>query len=58
MAVDPGFDATLMLITMAIYNVLHPSRIIYKERQYGGVSSLESQESGYAMDDRRTVAKR
>ncbi|KIN06307.1 hypothetical protein OIDMADRAFT_101070 [Oidiodendron maius Zn] len=45
------FDATLMLFTMAIYNVLHPSTIIYKKR-HAGATCLESQDSGYALDNR------
>lgn len=44
------FDATLMLFTMAIYNVLHPSTIIYKKR-HTGATCLESQDSGYALDN-------
>jgi RTA1 like protein len=43
------FDATLMLLTMAIYNLLHPSKIIYKERRGRG-RCLELQDSGYALD--------
>jgi hypothetical protein len=43
------FDATLMLLTMAIYNIWHPSRIIYKKR-HGTASRLESQDSGYALE--------
>lgn len=44
------FDAVLMLITMAIYNVMHPSRIICKARR--DARCLESQDSGYALDVR------
>jgi hypothetical protein len=43
------FDATLMLLAMAIYNLLHPSKIIYKPR-HSDARCLESQDSGYALD--------
>jgi hypothetical protein len=45
------FDATLMFFTMAIYNVLHPSTIIYKKR-HQDASRLESQDSEYALESR------
>ena len=44
------FDATLMLFTMVIYNVLHPSKIIYK-KHYMSAEYLESQSGGYALNN-------
>lgn len=44
------FDATLMFIAMAIYNVLHPGNIIFKER-YGHNERIMSQDSGYALEE-------
>lgn len=42
------FDAILMLLAMAIYNILHPSNIIYKRRHRDG-RCLESQDTGFAL---------
>lgn len=51
------FDATPMLITMAIYNVMHPSRIIYKEPHRRAIA-LESRDSGYALEDSEQGARK
>lgn len=47
------FDATLMFLSMVLFNVYHPSRIIMKDKPEGHCHSrdLESVGSGYAMVD-------
>ena len=45
------FDAVLMLSTMVLFNVYHPSRIIHHGNQTAGVRDVESNDSEYIMAD-------
>jgi RTA1 like protein len=45
------FDAALMFLTMVLFNVYHPSRIINKGEMEHHGRDLESNDSGYAMAD-------
>ncbi|KAH8781946.1 RTA1 like protein-domain-containing protein [Hyaloscypha finlandica] len=45
------FDAALMFLTMVLFNVYHPSRIINKGEMEHHERDLESTDSGYAMAD-------
>jgi hypothetical protein len=45
------FDAVLMFLTMVLFNVYHPSRIIHKGSLENHGRDLESNGSEYAMAD-------
>jgi tellurite resistance protein TehA-like permease len=47
------FDATLMFLTMLIFNIWHPSSIITKEKLAHRFHDPESQDSSYALEGRR-----
>ncbi len=48
------FDATLMFLSMVLFNVWHPSKIITKDLLASTLSDPESHNSDYPMQDRKT----